>query len=34
VIRSLLRLKRKSVPKLDDVEDGARAILIEEGVTT
>jgi len=34
VIRSLLRLKRKSVPKLDEVEDGARAILIEEGVTT
>ena len=34
VIRSLLRLKRKSVPRLDEVEDGARAILIEEGVTT
>lgn len=34
VIRSLLRLKRKSVPKLDEVEDGARAMLIEEGVTT
>lgn len=34
VIRSLLRLKRKSVPKLDEVEDGARATLIEEGVTT
>lgn len=34
VIRSLLRLKRKSVPKIDEVEDGARATLIEEGVTT
>lgn len=34
VIRALLRLKRKSNPKLDDAEDGARAILIEEGVTS
>lgn len=34
VIRALLRLKRKSVPKLDETEDGARAILIEEGVTS
>ena len=34
VIRSLLRLKRKSAPKTDEVEDGARATLIEEGVTT
>ena len=34
VIRSLLRLKRKSVPKTDEVQDGARATLIEEGVTT
>ena len=34
VIRSLLRLKRKSVPKIDEVEDGARSTLIEEGVTT
>lgn len=34
VIRSLLRLKRKSAPKIDEVEDGARATLIEEGVTT
>ncbi len=31
VIRALLRRKRKSDPKLDDAEDGARAILIEEG---
>lgn len=34
VTRALLRLKRKSDPKLDEVEDGARAALIEEGVTT
>ena len=34
VIRSLLRLKRKSVPKIDEVDDGARAVLTEEGVTT
>jgi len=34
VIRSLFRLKRKSDPKIDEVEDGARAALIEEGVTT
>jgi NTP pyrophosphatase (non-canonical NTP hydrolase) len=34
VIRSLLRLKRKSDPKVDEAEDGARAILIEEGITT
>lgn len=34
VVRSLLRLKRKSMPKVDEVEDGARATLIEEGVTT
>jgi hypothetical protein len=34
VIRSLFRLKRKSDPKIDDAQDGARATLIEEGVTT
>ncbi len=34
VIRSLLRLKRKDDPKVDEVQDGARATLIEEGVTT
>lgn len=34
VIRSLLRLKRKEDPKLDEAQDGARAILIEEGITT
>lgn len=34
VLRSLLRLKRKSLPDVDEAEDGARAILIEEGITT
>ena len=34
VVRSLLRLKRKSDPKIDEAQDGARATLIEEGVTT
>jgi hypothetical protein len=34
VIRSLFRLKRKSDPKIDDAQDGARATLIEEGVAT
>ena len=34
VVRSLLRLKRKSDPKVDEVQDGARAILVEEGITT
>lgn len=34
VIRALLRVKRKSNPTLDETEDGARAILIEEGVGT
>jgi NTP pyrophosphatase (non-canonical NTP hydrolase) len=30
VIRSLLKCKRKSQPKIDEVEDGARAWIIEE----
>lgn len=34
VIRALLKLKRKSEPQVDEAQDGARAILIEEGVTT
>lgn len=34
VMRALFRFKRKSRPKLDEAEDGARAILIEEGVST
>jgi hypothetical protein len=34
VTRSLLRLKRKSKPLIDEARDGARAVLIEEGVAT
>jgi NTP pyrophosphatase (non-canonical NTP hydrolase) len=34
VIRSLLRVKRKSNPKIDEAQDGARAILIEEGIAS
>lgn len=34
VIRALLKLKRKSVPNVDENEDGARAIIIEEGIAT
>ena len=34
VIRALFRLKRKSEARIDEGEDGARAILIEEGVAT
>lgn len=32
VLRSLLRLKRKSNKVVDETQDGARAILIEEGI--
>lgn len=34
VTRSLFRLKRKSALKIDEAQDGARAALIEEGITT
>ena len=34
VTRALLRLKRKSCSQTDEIQDGARAILIEEGITT
>jgi NTP pyrophosphatase (non-canonical NTP hydrolase) len=34
VMRDLFRLKRKSTPIIDEVQDGARAVLIEEGITT
>lgn len=34
VVRALFRLKRKSDIKIDEAQDGARASLIEEGVTT
>lgn len=32
VLRGLLKLKRKSSPKVDEVEDGGRAAVIEEGI--
>jgi len=32
VLRGLLRLKRKSHPRVDEVEDGGRAAVIEEGI--
>ncbi|WP_158628904.1 nucleoside triphosphate pyrophosphohydrolase family protein [Dyella choica] len=34
VLRGLLKLKRKSQPKIDENEDGARATIIEEGIAT
>ena len=34
VMRALFRLKRKSDNRIDEGEDGARAILIEEGIAT
>ncbi len=34
VIRALLKLKRKNEPAVDEAQDGARATLIEEGITT
>lgn len=34
VLRALLKCKRKSYPGLDENQDGARAILIEEGIST
>lgn len=34
VTRALFKLKRKSFPELDENEDGARAVLIEEGIST
>jgi hypothetical protein len=33
VIRALLRRKRKVTPRIDDVEDGGRAVAIEEGLS-
>jgi len=33
VLRALLRKKRKSNPKVDEIEDGARACIIEEAVS-
>ena len=34
VLRALLKLKRKSDPVTDENQDGARAIIIEEGIST
>lgn len=34
VLRSLFKVKRKSFPQLDENEDGARAVLIEEGISS
>jgi NTP pyrophosphatase (non-canonical NTP hydrolase) len=34
VIRSLFKVKRKSRPKADETQDGARATLVEEGIST
>ena len=34
VTRALFRCKRKSEARVDEGEDGARAVLIEEGVAT
>src|SRR5258708_3029872 len=33
-LRALLKLKRKSRPETDENEDGARAGIIEEGIST
>ena len=32
ILRALLKRKRKSVPTIDEVEDGGRACVIEEGI--
>jgi hypothetical protein len=32
--RALIKQKRKSNPKVDDTQDGGRAIVVEEGLTT
>ena len=34
VLRALFKVKRKSKPDVDENQDGARAILIEEGIAT
>jgi NTP pyrophosphatase (non-canonical NTP hydrolase) len=33
VLRALMKRKRKSCPEVDDVEDGGRAVAIEEGIS-
>jgi len=32
VVRATFRCKRKSVPKIDEIEDGARAAIVEEAI--
>jgi NTP pyrophosphatase (non-canonical NTP hydrolase) len=32
VVRGMLRRKRKSIPQIDEVEDGARAAIVEEAI--
>jgi NTP pyrophosphatase (non-canonical NTP hydrolase) len=34
VVRALFKVKRKSRPHMDENQDGARAVLIEEGIST
>lgn len=34
VVRALLKCKRKSQPRVDEAQDGARAIIIEEAIST
>lgn len=34
VTRALFKVKRKSKPEVDETQDGARAILVEEGIST
>ena len=34
VIRALFKVKRKSKPRADETQDGARATLVEEGIST
>jgi hypothetical protein len=33
VVRALLKRKRKAMPRIDEVEDGGRAIVTEEGIS-
>lgn len=34
MLRALFRVKRKTCPEIDENQDGARAIVIEEGIAT
>ena len=33
-MRALFKVKRKSKPKVDETQDGARAALVEEGISS